>query len=227
MNSFSGFRLVVGIVEHLHIALIFFDGGGGDGIGDDNLILLIFGDFALRKLQLQQRIAQNGQIAAPAVRSHFRADAASFRCPVHDLRFAAGLRLVQHDSVIPGIGIRGQIFLQVARSVFNPVIAGQNLFVIPGGMIIVSDVFAEIIDILIAIDKIGGSVGRFFRLILSGQMNRFIAGTDDDMPGVPGSAAGSLINVNNKTTKNVAENFTNFDYLVCSSLLCGKMSFVR
>lgn len=35
------------------------------------------------------------------------------------------------------------------------------------------------------------------------------------------------INVNNKTTKNVAENFTNFDYLVCSSLLCGKMSFVR
>ena len=111
---------------------------------------------------------------------------------MHDLRFAAGLRLVQHDSVIPGIGIRGQIFLQVARSVFNPVIAGQNLFVIPGGMIIVSDVFAEIIDILIAIDKIGGSVGRFFRLILSGQMNRFIAGTDDDMPGVPGSAAGSL-----------------------------------
>ena len=36
-----------------------------------------------------------------------------------------------------------------------------------------------------------------------------------------------IINVNNKTTKNVAENFTNFDYLVCSSLLCGKMSFVR
>ncbi len=38
---------------------------------------------------------------------------------------------------------------------------------------------------------------------------------------------GQNINVNNKTTKNVAENFTNFDYLVCSSLLCGKMSFVR
>lgn len=38
---------------------------------------------------------------------------------------------------------------------------------------------------------------------------------------------GLPINVNNKTTKNVAENFTNFDYLVCSSLLCGKMSFVR
>ena len=38
---------------------------------------------------------------------------------------------------------------------------------------------------------------------------------------------GSGVNVNNKTTKNVAENFTNFAYLVCSSLLCGKMSFVR